>query len=93
MSLPPSTFRLVPWRKKESSLEADDDDDDGNESKKSGKKSGACRRPILRDNVVPVLETGVLVARERTRLRDGNKILGRGPLVYHAPPRQSFLEN
>ena len=91
MSLPPSTFRLVPWRKKESSLEADDDD--GNESKKSGKKSRACRRPILRDNVVPVLETGVLVARERTRLRVGNKILGRGPLVYHAPPRQSFLEN
>lgn len=81
MSLPPLTFCLVPWRKKESSLEADDDDDD-DESKKSGKKSGACRRPILRDNVVPVLETGVLVARERTRLRDGNKILGRGPLVY-----------
>lgn len=31
-------------------------------------------------------------ARERTRLRDGNKILGRGPVV-HGAPRQSFLEN
>ena len=31
------------------------------EGKESGKKVGACRRAIPRDNVVPVLETGVLV--------------------------------
>lgn len=41
--------------------EVDDGDDEDDERKKSGKKLEACRRPIPRDNVVPVLETSVLV--------------------------------
>lgn len=63
VSLPlPFPFCLVRGKEKQSFLEDNvDDDDDDNEGKKSCKKVRACRRAIPRDNVVPVLETGVPV--------------------------------
>jgi len=71
VSLPPSVGLL--WK----NLLFEDD-----RTKKSGKKVGACRRAIRRDNAVPVLETGVCMYAWKNMFAVGNKILLGAPWCF-----------